>query len=459
MKKSELTFNISLAIVDFLMLVLAGLFAYFLRQSPVLQEWRPAQLFFEEFSFSWYLPAVIIAALFWIFIFGIVGLYRAKINQGLLEEFLKVVIACSAGVTVIVLFLFFTKGAFDSRFIVLFSWFFSISFIVLGRIILRKIWRKYIWETQRVLLVGSGITMRKIKEEIQKYPEFGYEIVGEIPNFSVNPKENNLPNVSFDGMILCDPRYPKEKIAALAKFCEEKQIDFQFVPDLSQVFFTNLDIETVGSFPLLTIKRTSLEGWGSFLKRSFDVAGSLVGISLSFPFWAMLALLIKLDSLGPAVVKLKRVSQGKEFCLYKFRSMKENAESLKSGLSQYNVRHDGPLFKMENDPRVTRVGKIIRRFHIDELPQLLNVLKGEMSVVGPRPHEPAEVVKYERHHKRTFLVKPGITGLAQIAGASDLKFEEEIKLDTYYVQNWSLLLDLKILLKTIPFIFKKKSVY
>ena len=146
------------------------------------------------------------------------------------------------------------------------------------------------------------------------------------------------------------------------------------------------------------------------------------------------------------------------FKLYKFRSMIEGAHDLKKDLLKYNERKDGgPLFKMRNDPRVTRVGRVLRKTRIDEFPQLFNVLKGEMSLVGPRPHEPEEVAQYEKHHKKLLAIKPGMTGMAQIYGSSDLPFEQETKLDTYYIENWSLFLDIKILLRTLALLLRDRS--
>ena len=137
--------------------------------------------------------------------------------------------------------------------------------------------------------------------------------------------------------------------------------------------------------------------------------------------------------------------------------MIDNAHLLKKEMTQLNERNDGPLFKMKNDPRVTRVGRFLRRARIDELPQLFNVLRGDMSLVGPRPHEPEEVAKYEKHHKKLLTIKSGMTGMAQVSGSSDLSFEEEVKLDTYYIENWSPALDIKILLKTAVILFKDRS--
>jgi len=137
--------------------------------------------------------------------------------------------------------------------------------------------------------------------------------------------------------------------------------------------------------------------------------------------------------------------------------MIKGAEALKKKLLKYNERRDGPLFKIKRDPRITRIGRILRKFRLDELPQLINVIKGEMSLVGPRPHQPDEIARYEKHHKRVLLIKSGITGLAQISGSSDLPFEEEVKLDTYYIENWSLKKDIYILLKTFLVLFIDRS--
>jgi lipopolysaccharide/colanic/teichoic acid biosynthesis glycosyltransferase len=220
---------------------------------------------------------------------------------------------------------------------------------------------------------------------------------------------------------------------------------------------TNVELNTFDGAPIIEIKRTSLDGWGKIIKRAVDIFGSLVGLIILSPFFLITALIIKIDSSGPVFVKLKRISQKQNFYLYKFRSMIKNAEELKKEILDKNERNGGPLFKIKNDPRITRFGRLLRKYRIDESPQLLNVLKGEMSLVGPRPHQPDEIAQYAKHHKKVLLIKPGITGMAQISGSSDLPFEEEVKLDTYYIENWSLMKDIYILLKTLIVLFRDKS--
>ncbi len=189
------------------------------------------------------------------------------------------------------------------------------------------------------------------------------------------------------------------------------------------------------------------------MNRAIDATGALAGLIFIAPLWPLIALAIKLESRGPVLVKLERVSNGKTIQVYKFRSMIDGAHQMKNDLRHLNERKDGPFFKIKNDPRLTKVGKIIRKFRLDEFPQLVNVLKGELSLVGPRPHEPREVIYYPNEHKHLMLAKAGITGLSQASGASSLPFLKELELDSYYVKNRSLLLDAKILAKTIAIIF------
>ncbi|MDD5710666.1 MAG: sugar transferase [Candidatus Colwellbacteria bacterium] len=188
-------------------------------------------------------------------------------------------------------------------------------------------------------------------------------------------------------------------------------------------------------------------------KRLFDIIGSTLGLVLILPFTPLIALAIKLDSRGPVFEKLNRVSGGKVVKVYKFRSMVENAQALKSKLAHLNERRDGPLFKIKNDPRVTRVGRFLRKFRIDEAPQFINVFRGELAFVGPRPREPQEAEQYPENYRIVLDFKNGVTGLSQVNGASSLLFLRELELDKYYVEHVSFWLDLKICLKTLAILF------
>ena len=191
----------------------------------------------------------------------------------------------------------------------------------------------------------------------------------------------------------------------------------------------------------------------SFAKKIIDIGGAILGLAFFSPLFLPIILAIKLESKGPAVVKLERISAGKKIKVYKFRSMVNGAHQMKSSLAHLNERKDGPLFKIKNDPRLTRIGRIIRKFRFDEIPQLFNVLKGEMSLVGPRPHEPEEVMAYPEDFRHLPLAKAGVTGLSQVNGASSLPFLKELEIDDYYLKNWSVSFDLKIIAKTLWIIF------
>jgi exopolysaccharide biosynthesis polyprenyl glycosylphosphotransferase len=317
---------------------------------------------------------------------------------------------------------------------------------------------------KNVLIIGEDRLSRKVVEEMKRNPDLGYRIVkiffeiqtGEIKNFVLN----NNPQI--DEVILASPHYERNDVLELLDFCEEQHIGFKFVPNLFQAHTTNVEMNTFDGVPLIEIKRTPLDGWGRILKRWVDVFASIIGLIILSPLFLIIAIIIKLHSKGPVFVRLPRVSGKHEFRLLKFRSMiahdpDGSAISLKVSLVTFNERTDGPLFKIKNDPRVTKVGRVLRKTRLDELPQLINVFKGEMSLVGPRPHQPDEIEKYEKHHKKVLLIKPGMTGMAQISGSSDLPFEEEVKLDTYYIENWTLLKDIYILLKTVIILFKDRS--
>jgi len=402
-------------------------------------------------------------AVFGIFVFAISGLYSITAQKRLFKEFFQIIVAISATVLIIILYIFFNQALFDSRFILLAAWLLAIIFVSLGRFFVKKLQRfmvgKYNVGVRNIIVIGEDKLSKKVIKEIEYNPDFGYRIIKRFLELETDKIKNFLlnSNPQIDEVILASPHYERGDVLEFLDFCEEQRINFKFVPNLFQTHTTNVEMNTFDGVPLIEIKRTPLDGWGRILKRWVDVLGSGIGLIVLAPFFLVIAIIIKLDSRGPVFVKLKRISQRQEFKLYKFRSMVKNAEQIKSDLIEYNERKDGPLFKMKNDPRVTKFGGVLRKTRLDELPQLINVFKGEMSLVGPRPHQPDEIEKYEKHHKKVLLIKPGMTGMAQISGSSDLPFEEEVKLDTYYIENWTLLKDIYILLKTVIILFKDRS--
>jgi exopolysaccharide biosynthesis polyprenyl glycosylphosphotransferase len=256
----------------------------------------------------------------------------------------------------------------------------------------------------------------------------------------------------IDEVILVLPGQPAEAREA-AEVAFRNHLDIRAVPDLPPGPWPDSGIDQIGEVPVVTLHREPLPSAALFLKRLLDVAGAAIGLVLVGPLMAIVALLIRLDSPGPVVYSAERTgAKGRRFRCHKFRSMVSNAEHLKEELRASNQR-EGPIFKIDNDPRITRIGRLIRRYSLDELPQLWNVLSGEMSLVGPRPHPVDEVNHYELHHYRRLDVKPGITGLWQITARDCPSFELNMHLDLTYIENWSLLLDLRILANTVRVLF------
>lgn len=463
MKKSELTFTAILVPLDFLMFFLAGLCAYLLRFKTAFMEVRPGVFIW---SFQEYLGLVAGTAIFLIIIFALGKLYQVKeIRRKFFDQLTRIFMACSTGAMFLVIYIFFHREFFTSRFIILTGWILAVIFVAIGRLaiswIQRGLFKKGIG-IHRVVIIGQDKTAEIISRKLYKTASLGYKIVERFKNFNEQVKGRILEikkTLGLDEIIQADPNLPREEARGLFGFCQEHHLVFKHAADLFDTQTSNIEIDTIDGVPIIEIKKTPLDGWGKILKRIFDIVGSFILIILFSPLMILTAIAIKLESKGPILFRhlddgslIKRVGeQGKLFNYFKFRSMREKVDSLRyTELADRNLRKDSPLVKIKDDPRITRVGKFIRRFSIDELPELFLVLAGKMSLVGPRPHLPEEVAKYKKHHRQVLTLKPGMTGMAQISGRSDLDFEDEVRLDTYYIENWSLKLDLQILLKT-PF--------
>ncbi len=281
-------------------------------------------------------------------------------------------------------------------------------------------------------------------EEKQKGEKVGnYRVLGNFKRLPKIYKRYGVNEIWMTGEV--EDKYQLDII----NFCHEKDLVYRFVPGILGVISANVVTETVAGMPLIALKETALDGWGRIIKRILDIALSLFVIIFGWWIFAIIAIAIKLESIGPVFYKSERVGRkGKLFYIYKFRSMVDNAEKMKKDLMEQNEA-DGPMFKIKDDPRITMVGRFVRKTRIDELPQVLNVLTGEMSWIGPRPPIMEEVKQYEAHHMKRLAIKSGITGPWQVTGKHDLEFDDIVKLDTYYIENWSLLLDAQIFLKTI----------
>ncbi len=325
----------------------------------------------------------------------------------------------------------------------------------------------------RILIIGTGERAKDIANELKKQSEWGIEVIGHLdPDPSrIGQTINNKPVIGavadiskclkkyiVDEVVIAIPRSMLEDAEPIAFACEEEGIKLRFMADIFSLQAARISLAKIGNLPLLTLEPVAQNKDILFLKRLFDFLVTLAAMPVVVPILALVALAIKIDSPGPVLFIQQRVGLRKHlFPMYKFRSMHENAEEMLKDIEHLNEA-EGPIFKMTNDPRVTRIGKFIRKTSLDELPQLINVLKGEMSLVGPRPMSIRDVDLFDKGiQRKRFSVKPGITCIWQIAGRSNLPFDKWLELDLEYIDNWSFWLDLKILFKTLPAVLKSKG--
>lgn len=469
MKKSKLFFDILRLPIDFIAIFSALLLAYKVR--PVTDLIPGVQYYFlPEYipPFSDYLQFSVAATFFLILLFSLNAIYSIKFAEGFGKTVLKIFFLISVWLMFIIAYYFLiVHELFFSRVALIQIWLFSIVFVILGRIIILII-KNYLYRFGvgriRLLFIGvnsfSDHTYHALSQD-RKYKIIGalapkmesrkqgaLKIIGTLDDLESIVKTYHIDEIIQTEIDL--PHMPPDK---LLSFCRAHHLHYYFVPEVLQLQTLNVGMEVIDGIPLISLKQTRLEGWGRVYKRVFDFFFSLCALSILIPFFFFIGILIKLDSRGPVFYKSRRKYRDEVFNLYKFRSMTVDAEKKRAELLAQNER-TGPLFKIKNDPRVTKLGRFLRKTSIDELPQLFNVLIGNMSLVGPRPHLPEEVEQYEAHHLGVFAIKPGITGLAQINGRSNLNFEDEIKLDFYYIENWSLWLDLKIIFRSVGIMFK-----
>lgn len=364
--------------------------------------------------------------------------------------------------------LYLLPDSLSSRYLYLTFTITSFIFIAFEKIIIKMI----IFHIRRrdknitpIILVGRGKIAAQIYMEIVSHPEWGLRVIRKL-DLSITPSglEEVLKNSYVEEVFFCVPRKMTKdgfSIDFHLQICEEMGRPARVFLNLSgATYFARWQYHRFMERPTLISHTVELDPDQVLFKRIFDVAGSIVGVSALLLLYPFLASAIKLTSRGPVFFKQVRVGKnGKRFVIYKFRSMSNDAEKKKQELLKLN-ECDGAVFKMKNDPRVTSIGKIMRKLSLDELPQMINVLKGEMSLVGTRPPTPDEVSKYQKWHHRRISIRPGITGLWQVSGRNRINnFDEIVKLDLKYIDSWSIWLDIKIILKTVLVLFERDSAF
>jgi exopolysaccharide biosynthesis polyprenyl glycosylphosphotransferase len=409
-------------------------------------------------------------------IFALRGLYKVRLTGSWFRQAWNIISSCTIGMGFLIAYYFAFQPPANSRLIVLLVWAAAIVLLCSARLIVSGamglLYRLGLGET-RLLVVGSGRLGKMVMQHIAANPNLGYSIIGFLHDMNEAPSDFGrfkmlgtledigpvIRSMQVDEVIIALPSNMHQYAIRSVKMCERLGTSFKLIPDLYELSLSRIDMETMEGIPLIGIKQVSLNTLQRVITRLVDIVLSILGLVVGSPLWLFIAIAIRITSAGPIIYKQTRVGlNGQHFITYKFRSMYQDADKRLVQLKNKN-EVSGPLFKMKDDPRRTPIGTFLRETSLDEIPQLFNVLKGEMSLVGPRPPLPSEVAQYEEWQKGRLAIKPGLTGLWQVRGRSDLSFDEGVLMDLYYIENWSLRLYFQILLRTIPAVLFRRGAY
>ncbi len=455
---------VTYALFESFVTALSFVVAYYLRTQ------LPGEFFGKVFPFKDYLGLLIVVILLWILLFFLVRESKADFAEDWVEVTQEILLTVITGTVLISAAIFILKYDFISRpFIVIFA---VINFIFLsGFHYVTKSgashFKRILAGERRVLIVGTEERAGEVAQVLEAAQQWGYKLVGvvqESPQAILDERLKRYPLIPLDIVpkVLNDHvidevifAVSKEALARLEEIfllCEEDGIKTRVMLSFFPHVTSKIYLEALKGLPLLTFSTTPENDYLLFIKSTIDLLLASLLIVALFPLLLLVTLLIKLTSRGPAIFRQVRCGLGgRKFDLFKFRSMISNAEEVRDDLQHLNEM-TGPVFKLSKDPRCTPLGRLLRKFSLDELPQLINILKGDMSFVGPRPPLPEEVDRYERWQRRRLRMKPGLTCLWQVQGRNEIDFEEWMRLDLEYIDNWSLFLDLKIILQTIPIV-------
>lgn len=468
---AAMVYSLLLVVGDFLALLAAFSLAYILR---VKIDERPL---LEQITARDYFAAIFSVLPLWIIVNAFIGLYSQRVYEKRFQELGRLLVGSFLGILVLLGYDFVSdKQLFPARLVPVYGLLLGFSFLVIFRTLARAgrhlLYRRG-FGVSNVLIVGDTPKSLEIAEAIANTPKTGQKVLGIVgskrgkyknySSFSVALEKITQPIHSIIHTELYDTQ---EKNDEVLRFAQVNHAAYRFVPGNSNLFVGNMEVELFGgSIPMIAVHQTALTGWGRIVKRLFDLFMSTLLIIITSPLMLLIAIAVKLnDPKGPVLmhgVQQDRLTRhNRIFKVYKFRSHYARFDGKKDEevfamvgqpelIKEYRKNGD----RLDKDFRVTPVGRFIRRFHLDELPQFINIFRGDISLVGPRALIPSELNQYEKKH--TILsVKSGLTGLAQVSGLRDISFEERRKLDTYYVQNWSFWLDLTILVKTVKTVIK-----
>jgi len=460
-----------LVLADAASITFAFIFAYYFRFRVLLFLTPTTVIQIEE-----YLRILVFILIVWLAVFQIFGLYLQR-RSAPLDEVATVFVAVTVGALILLGFLFLYRRLWFSRQVLIYAWAMAFFLVSVSRMLVDG-FQSYLYlkgiRVKKTLIMGAGDIGIALAQRIKENPSLGFRMVGfldddqakqdkEFHGVRVKGKLSDLKEIikktGAKEIIIASSKIPHQRTLDIITECERLQVEFKIIPGILEIMASRVDADEIGGIPMVTISEIRLKGLNAIVKRSVDLLSSTILLFFLSPLLLITALIIKLETPGPVFFMQERVGQdGRHFMMFKFRSMIKDADKMISKIAHLS-EVQGHVFKMKNDPRVTRFGSFMRKFSIDELPQLINVFVGEMSLVGPRPPLPREVEKYSSWHLKRLRTAPGITGLWQVSGRSTLPFEDMVRLDVYYIENWSLWMDIKILLRTIPTVLFTRGAY
>ncbi|MFC1808136.1 undecaprenyl-phosphate glucose phosphotransferase [Candidatus Omnitrophota bacterium] len=456
-KRTHFIFGIVRLFSDLVAITYAFLFAYWVRFTSGL-----VPVLYGIPDLKDYIETLPIITVLLIFIMRSFGLYATRRRLSILDEFFAIVKSMAVGLFALMAATFFTREFTYSRIMLPIMWISLVLFISVARFIvnrLRLVLRSSNRDYSNLLIIGSGSTSQRLIRHIRHDPHWNYKISGvvsvskesinkEIDGVKVIGGLDELPLLlsrrDVEEVILTEPSLSRNKIMSIILECEKRMIHFRLIADILGMITAQVDMENIDGIPLLGLKESPLSfGYNRFLKRAIDIIGSSIGLFLLFPLFIIIGVIIKISSPGPIFYLQKRLGEdGRRFAIFKFRTMIHKAE-----------KGVGAVWAKKDDPRRTKIGSFLRASNLDELPQLINVFKGEMSLVGPRPERPKFVGKFKEDIPRYMSrhkIRSGVTGWAQVNGLrGNTSIEERTKYDIYYVENWSLFFDVKILIISV----------
>ncbi|MBD3271683.1 MAG: exopolysaccharide biosynthesis polyprenyl glycosylphosphotransferase, partial [Elusimicrobia bacterium] len=396
-----------------------------------------------------YWEAIPIVLTIWTIVAFFSNYYTTK-KMSLYDDFLHTLKNVTLTFIIVMAITFLYRKVEYSRLVFMSAWGLAFVSIFVSRVVFSYIesWFLHrVFGKHRILVLGKGKSQKFLRDYLENkktFKSYFYDTIKSEKTF-----ERFIKRHRVDEVIVVNVDVSHEKLLKLASICDQKNIDFKFVPDIFELRMGELIVDHSFGLPVFYLKPISLHSFNFYYKRVFDILVSIGAIGFFFIPLALICYLIKIETPGPIFYLQKRIGfKSRSFLFYKFRTMVDGADLMIDEIKHLSERI-GPVFKMRNDPRVTRIGKLLRAFSIDEVPQIINVLKGEMSIIGPRPQVVWEAQAYDEKAKKRLNVLPGITGLWQVSGRANLSYNEMIQLDLFYIENWSPGLDIKIVMETV----------